>query len=59
MSASVRGGPVIGAPAVSRATGLSKRYVWLIRRGEYVPHPMHWEALRHLAGSLGEREGAT
>ena len=36
--------------ALMRATGLSKRYVWLIRRGGYVPHPRHWEALRALAG---------
>jgi hypothetical protein len=27
------------------ATGLSQRYCWLIRRGERVPHPRHWEAL--------------
>jgi len=33
-----------------RATGLSKRYVWLIRRGGYVPHPRHWSALRTLTG---------
>jgi hypothetical protein len=36
--------------AMMRATGLSKRYVWLIRRGGYVPHPRHWSALRTLAG---------
>ena len=35
--------------ALMRATGLSKRYVWLIRRGGYVPHPRHWEALRELS----------
>ncbi len=34
--------------ALMRATGLSKRYVWLVRRGGYVPHPRHWEALRGL-----------
>jgi hypothetical protein len=28
------------------ATGLSLRYCSLIRRGERVPHPRHWEALR-------------
>jgi hypothetical protein len=27
-------------------TGLSLRYASLIRRGEKVPHPMHWDALR-------------
>jgi len=35
--------------AMMRATGLSKRYVWLIRRGGYVPHPRHWEALLEVA----------
>jgi CRISPR-associated endonuclease Cas1 len=29
-----------------RATGLSLRYCSQIRRGEKVPHPRHWEALR-------------
>jgi CRISPR-associated endonuclease Cas1 len=38
-----------------RATGLSKRYVWLIRRGGYVPHPRHWEALRSFAAAVGAR----
>jgi hypothetical protein len=28
------------------ATGLSLRYVSLIRRGERTPHPRHWEALQ-------------
>src|SRR5439155_15558817 len=27
-------------------TGLSLRYASLIRRGERVPHPMHWKVLR-------------
>jgi CRISPR-associated protein Cas1 len=35
--------------ALMRATGLSKRYVWLIRRGGYVPHPRHWEALSKIS----------
>jgi hypothetical protein len=26
------------------ATGLSLRYVSLIRRGERTPHPRHWQA---------------
>jgi hypothetical protein len=30
-------------------TGLSIRYASLIRRGEKVPHPIHWEALRVIA----------
>jgi hypothetical protein len=31
---------------LTQATGLSLRYVSLIRRGERVPHPRHWQALR-------------
>lgn len=29
---------------LQRATGLSLRYVSLIRRGERTPHPRHWQA---------------
>jgi len=32
-------------------TGLSLRYASLIRRGERVPHRMHWEALREVAAA--------
>jgi len=44
--------------ALMRATGLSKRYVWLIRQGGYVPHPRHWEALLEVArgGELAKRQ---
>jgi hypothetical protein len=31
-----------------RATGLSLRYVSLIRRGERVPHPKHWSSFRNV-----------
>ncbi len=31
-----------------RATGLSRTYCGMIRRGVRVPHPRHWEALREL-----------
>jgi hypothetical protein len=31
---------------LSKGTGLSLRYVSLIRRGERVPHPRHWDASR-------------
>lgn len=41
--------------ALMRATGLSKRYVWLIRRGGYVPHPRHWNALKTVAAGQEER----
>jgi hypothetical protein len=30
---------------LQEATGLSLRYVSLIRRGERTPHPRHWQAL--------------
>jgi hypothetical protein len=30
---------------LQHATGLSLRYVSLIRRGERTPHPQHWQAL--------------
>jgi CRISPR-associated endonuclease Cas1 len=33
---------------LAKATGLSLGYVSLIRRGERVPHPRHWEAFRTL-----------
>jgi hypothetical protein len=31
---------------LQEATGLSLRYVSLIRRGERVPHPLHWTRLK-------------
>jgi hypothetical protein len=36
-----------------KATGLSLRYCSLIRRGEKVPHPRHWEAFRAAIGDRG------
>ncbi len=33
---------------IVKATGLSKRYASLIRRGDVTPHPMHFDALRKL-----------
>jgi len=29
-----------------QATGLSRRYCWLIKTGQKVPHPRHWSALQ-------------
>ena len=40
---------------LQRATGLSLRYVSLIRRGERTPHPRHWDALLTTA-NLGARD---
>jgi hypothetical protein len=33
------------------ATGLSEAYCYRIRRGELVPHPRHWRALKEVAAS--------
>jgi hypothetical protein len=38
-------------PAMMRATGLSSVYCWRIKRGERIPHPMHWGPLATLASS--------
>ena len=35
-----------------RATGLSRTYCGMIRRGVRVPHPRHWEAFRGLVRTL-------
>ena len=35
--------------AMMKATGLSRPYCSMIRRGVRVPHPRHWGALRGLA----------
>lgn len=32
--------------ALSRRTGLSRRYLRTILDGDAVPHPMHWDAFR-------------
>jgi CRISPR-associated endonuclease Cas1 len=38
-----------------KATGLSLIYCSLVRRGAYVPHPRHWEALTRVAESHREK----
>jgi hypothetical protein len=40
---------------LAAATGLSLRYVSLIRRGEQVPHPRHWQAFAD-AGLVSSRD---
>jgi len=37
---------------LAKATGLSKQYMGKVRRGLFVPHSKHWEALRGVAQSL-------
>lgn len=42
-------GPKLAAVSLAAmmwATGLSRPYCAMIRRGTRVPHPRHWEALR-------------
>jgi CRISPR-associated endonuclease Cas1 len=49
--------PLIQGVPLSRlqqATGLSLRYVSLIRRGQKTPHPRHWTALAETAGAWRE-----
>ena len=41
----------VRAPEVRDATGLCRSYCGRILRGQYVPHPMHWAALKKLAAS--------
>jgi CRISPR-associated endonuclease Cas1 len=39
----------IRAPEIRAVTGLCRSYCGRILRGQYIPHPMHWEAIRKLA----------
>ena len=41
-----------------RATGLSRTYCGMIRRGVRVPHPRHWEALQCLVEWRNALEGS-
>jgi hypothetical protein len=36
---------------VMEMTGLSRRYCWLIKTGQTVPHQRHWQALSALVTS--------
>jgi hypothetical protein len=36
---------------IMKATGFSRRYASLARRGLYTPHPVHYDALADLVGS--------
>jgi hypothetical protein len=42
----------VSAAAISRATGLSRGYCQLIKRGEAVPHPMWWGVLAGPRGGV-------
>ena len=38
---------------LARATGLSRPYCSMIKRGAYVPHPRHWKRLRDFSSTRG------
>jgi CRISPR-associated endonuclease Cas1 len=38
----------VSLATLMEATGLSRRYCWLIKTGQKVPHPRHWQALSAL-----------
>lgn len=40
--------PGIPLSRIMEATGFSRRYASLVRRGLYTPHPVHYGALRGL-----------
>jgi len=42
--------------AIAKATGLSDQYCSRIRRGRYIPHPRHWQALMSLTVGRVEAE---
>jgi len=42
---------------IMQATGLSKRYVSIIRKGQYTPHPMHYQKLEKLIMLYNEVNG--
>ena len=46
------------ALAIARATGLSASYCGEIKRGERVPHPRWWAALRQVASGEPKRGAA-
>ena len=45
----------VRAPERRAVTGLCRSYCGRILRGQYIPHPMHWDAIRALARIVRER----
>jgi CRISPR-associated protein Cas1 len=41
-------------PALAHALKVSEPYAAKVRKGQHVPHPMHWQALAKLVGVSGE-----
>jgi CRISPR-associated endonuclease Cas1 len=44
----------ITIPEIARTLNVSEPYAAKLRKGQHVPHPMHWQALAELAGVSGE-----
>ncbi len=40
----------VTVPTLAQTLKVSEPYAAKVRKGQYVPHPMHWEALAELAG---------
>ncbi|MCH7584955.1 MAG: CRISPR-associated endonuclease Cas1 [Acidobacteria bacterium] len=45
----------LSAGEMATATGLSRPYCSMIKRGAYVPHPKHWDTLAELARGASNR----
>ena len=48
---------IIPVRQLAKGSGLSLRYSSLIRRGEYTPHPMHYQKLETLISMYTEKDG--
>jgi hypothetical protein len=40
----------ITVPQLAKALCVSEPYASKVRKGQFVPHPMHWQALAELVG---------
>ena len=40
----------VTVPTIARLLNVSEPYAAKVRRGQHVPHPMHWEGLAQLVG---------
>jgi hypothetical protein len=40
----------ITVPPLAQKLNVSEPYAAKVRKGQHVPHPMHWQALAKLAG---------
>lgn len=44
----------VTVPAIAKTLRVSEPYAAKVRKGQHVPHPMHWKALAQLVGVSGE-----